>query len=185
MKGFKTPPEKVEEVKALSVVYSPKAICGKVGLSLRTVYTILRKKDSPVIEAKREEMRVDVVERMWKNKDKEILQLKDKLDMLMDGVSQEKMDKARLMEITTAYAILFDKRQLLMGKPTAIRNATTVLRSSPPWVRAPSTLGAASRNGSRKSSSRSSAGIGLPARMDFSSSDLRMKLPSVTSTAAT
>ena len=119
MKGFKTPPEKVEEVKALSLVHSPKAICGKVGLSLRTVYTILRKKDSPVIEAKREEMRVDVVERMWKDKDQEILQLKDKLDMLMDGVSQEKMDKARLMEVTTAYAILFDKRQLLMGKPTA------------------------------------------------------------------
>ena len=64
-------------------------------------------------------MRVDVVERMWKNKDKEILQLKDKMDMLLDGVSEEKREKARLMEVTTAYGILFDKRQLLMGKPTA------------------------------------------------------------------
>jgi len=79
MQGKKTPPELVEEVKALSLVYSPHAICKKVNLGLRTVYNILARKDSPAVEAKREEMRVDVVERMWKNKDQEILQLKDKL----------------------------------------------------------------------------------------------------------
>ena len=128
MQGKKTPPELIEEVKALSLVYSPKAICGKVNLGLRTVYNILARKDSPAVEAKREEMRVDVVERMWKNKDQEILQLKDKLDMLMDGIGQEKMDKARLMEVTTAYGILFDKRQLLMGHPTQnIFSLTAVL----------------------------------------------------------
>ena len=118
MQGKKTSPEVVEEIKSLSLVYSPKAISKKVNLGLRTVYNVLARKDSPAVEAKREEMRVDVVERIWKNKDQEILQLKDKLDMLMAGVSQEKMDKARLMEVTTAYGILFDKRQLLMGKPT-------------------------------------------------------------------
>ena len=118
MQGKKVPPELVEEVKALSLVYSPKAISEKVNLGLRTVYNILARKDSPAVEIKREEMRVDVVERMWKNKDQEILQLKDKLDMLMNSIGQEKVDKARLMEVTTAYGILFDKRQLLMGKPT-------------------------------------------------------------------
>jgi len=118
MRGLKTPPEKVEEVKALSLVYSPKAICGKVGLSLRTVYDILRRKDSPAVEAKREEMRENVVERMWKDKDKEILSLKDKLDLLLDGVDKEAIEEAKLRDRVVSYGILFDKRQLLMGKPT-------------------------------------------------------------------
>ena len=118
MKGVKTTPEKVEEVKALSLVYSAKAICGKVGLSLRTVYSILAKKDSPAVEAKREEMRVDVVARIWKEKDKEILSLKDKMDMLLDGVNKEVLEKANLRDRIVSYGILFDKRQLLTGKPT-------------------------------------------------------------------
>jgi len=131
MQGKKTPVEVIEEVKALSLVYSPKAICKKVNLGLRTVYNILARKDSPAVEAKREEMRVDVVERMWKNKDQEILQLKDRMDMLLDGVSQERVEKARLMEVTTAYGILFDKRQLLMGKPTQnIFSLTAILEQN-------------------------------------------------------
>jgi len=138
MQGKKVAPELAEEVKALSLVYSPKAICKKVNLGLRTVYNILARKDSPAVEAKREEMRVDVVERMWKNKDQEILQLKDKLDMLMDSIGQEKMDKARLMEVTTAYGILFDKRQLLMGHPTQnIFSLTAVLERNEAVLRAP------------------------------------------------
>ena len=102
------------------------------------MYNLLARKDSPAVEAKREEMRVDVVERMWKNKDQEILQLKNKLDMLMDGIGQEKMDKARLMEVTTAYGILFDKRQLLMGHPTQnIFSLTAVLERNEAVLRAP------------------------------------------------
>ncbi len=118
MRGIKTTPEKVEEVKALSLVYSAKAICGKVGLSLRTVYAILAKKDSPAVEAKRDELRVDVVKRIWENKDQEILQLKTKMDMLLDGVNKEVLERANLRDRIISYGILFDKRQLLMGKPT-------------------------------------------------------------------
>ena len=118
MRGTRTPPEKIEAIKALSLVYSPQAISDKEGVSLRTVYKYLAKKDNPVIEAKREEMRVDVVERMWKDKDKEILSLKDKLDLLLDGVNEEVMGEAKLRDRVVSYGILFDKRQLLMGKPT-------------------------------------------------------------------
>jgi len=135
MQGKKTPPEVIEGVKALSLVYDPKAIGEKVNLGLRTVYNILARKDSPAVEAKREEMRVDVVERIWREKDKEILQLKDKMDMLLDGVGQERMEKARLMEVTTAYGILFDKRQLLMGKSTQnISCLTTLLEQNEAYL---------------------------------------------------
>jgi len=48
MKGKKIPPEVAEEVKALSLVYSPKAISKKINLGLRTVYNILARKDSLV-----------------------------------------------------------------------------------------------------------------------------------------
>ena len=142
MRGTRTPPEKIEAIKALSLVYSPQAIIDKEGVSLRTVYKFLAKKDNPVIEAKREEMRVDVVERMWKDKDKEIMQLKGKLDMLMDGVNQEKTEKARLMEVTTAYGILFDKRQLLMGKPTEnVFSLTAMLERNEAYLSGKSTKG--------------------------------------------
>jgi len=118
MLGKKVPVEVVEEVKALSLVYSAKAISEKVHLGMRTVYNILAKKDSPAVEAKRDEMRVDVVERMWANKDKEILQLKDKMDLLMDGVNEEKINRAGVRDTVGAYGILFDERQLLSGGPT-------------------------------------------------------------------
>ena len=118
MQGKKTPPELVEEVKALSLVYSPQAICGRVNLGLRTVYNILSKRDDPAIEAKREEMPVDVVERVFKDKDKDIMQLKSKLDMLLDGVNDNVMEKANLRDRVVSYGILFDKKQLLIGGPT-------------------------------------------------------------------
>ena len=56
--------------------------------------------------------------------------------MLMDGVNQEKTEKARLMEVTTAYGILFDKRQLLMGKPTEnVFSLTAMLERNETYLR--------------------------------------------------
>ena len=118
MQGKKVAPELAEEVNALSLVFSPRAISEKVSLGLRTVYNILAKKDSPAVEVKREEMRVNVVERVWADKDKDIMQLKTKLDMLLDGVNENVVEKAGLRDRVVSYGILFDKRQLLVGGPT-------------------------------------------------------------------
>jgi len=137
MQGKKTPPELVEEVKALSLVYSAKAISEKVHLGLRTIYGILARKDSPAVEAKREEMRVDVVERIWADKDKDIMQLKSKLDMLMGGVNEGVMEKAGLRDRVVSYGILFDKRQLLVGGPTQnVFSLTALLERNEAQLRA-------------------------------------------------
>jgi len=137
MQGKKTPPELVEEVKALSLVYSPKAISEKVHLGLRTIYGILARKDSPAVEAKREEMRVDVVERVWADKDKDIMQLKTKLDLLLDGVNENVVEKAGLRDRVVSYGILFDKKQLLTGGPTQnVFSLTALLERNEAQLRA-------------------------------------------------
>jgi len=46
------------------------------------------------------------------------MQLKTKLDMLMDGVNEGVIEKAGLRDRVVSYGILFDKRQLLTGGPT-------------------------------------------------------------------
>lgn len=76
MRGKKTSPEKVEEVKALSLVYSPDVISAKLAIPVRTVYDILKQTDSPAIEAKREEKRAEIVDKVWADKEGEILKLK-------------------------------------------------------------------------------------------------------------
>ncbi|GEM_PF-3135639 len=127
MRGKRTPPEKAEEVKALSLVYCPQAISAKVGLPLRTVYSILAKRDNPVIEAKREERRLEVIDKIWDDKEGEVLKLKTKMDMILEGLDQEKVNKARLTELSTSYGILFDKRQLLTGRPTVRTDSLTAI----------------------------------------------------------
>ncbi len=48
----------------------------------------------------------------------EVDKLKSKCDMLLDGLTPDKVEKARLTEISIAYGTLFDKRQLLTGGAT-------------------------------------------------------------------
>jgi len=40
------------------------------------------------------------------------------MDMLLDGVNEEVLKKTNLRDRVVSYGILFDKRQLLTGKPT-------------------------------------------------------------------
>ncbi len=50
----------------------------------------------------------------------EISKLKSKCDMILDGLDQEKADKAKLTELSTAFGTLFDKIRLLKGESTEI-----------------------------------------------------------------
>lgn len=118
MRGKRTSPEKIEEIKALSLVYSPFTIAEKTGISLRTVYEVLKRKDNPVIEAKREEKKLQVIDKVWDDKEGEILKLKTKSDMILDAINEEKIARSRLTELTIGYGTLFDKRQLLKGLAT-------------------------------------------------------------------
>ena len=120
MRGKRTSPEKIEEIKALSIAFDPQRISIKTGVCLRTVYEVLKRKDNPLIEAKRTEKRLEIVDRVFNETEeeiqKEITTLKDKGDMLLDHLTPEKAAKARVTEITTAYGTLFDKRRALQGK---------------------------------------------------------------------
>ena len=118
MRGKKTPPEKVEEIKALSLVFSPAAISEKVGVSLRTIHSILAKKDNSVIEKRREEKRLEIVDKVWDGKIADVRELKTKCDMILEGLTKDKIDKARLTELTTAFGTLFDKIRLLQNQST-------------------------------------------------------------------
>ncbi len=121
--GRRTPPEKIEEIKALSVAFDAKTISRKTGVPLRTVYDILQREDSPVIEAERakraERIRGEVWDKARETIEQEISTLKDKCDMLLEHLTPEKAAKARATELTTAYGILFDKKRLLEDKSTA------------------------------------------------------------------
>lgn len=122
MRGKKTSPEKVEEIKALSLIYDPKTISEKLGIPLRTTQSIIARKDNPVIESKRDEKRLEIVDRVWDETEeeiqKEVSTLKEKGDMLLEHLTPEKATKARTTEITTGYGTLFDKRRLLQDKST-------------------------------------------------------------------
>lgn len=120
--GKKTPPDKVEEIKALSVAFDPKTISKKTGIPLRTVYHILRTKQSPAIETERAKRASKMRESIWdKAKEtvgQEIAKLNDKCNMLLEHLTPEKAAKARATELTTAYGTLFDKKRLLQGEST-------------------------------------------------------------------
>jgi hypothetical protein len=121
--GRRTPPEKVEEVKALSVAFDAKTIAQKTGIKLRTVYAILQRKESPVIEQERaqraQRMRGDIWAKAQETVEQEIQILKGKERMLLEHLTDEKCSKARATELTTAYGTLFDKRRLLQGESTS------------------------------------------------------------------
>lgn len=131
MRGKKTSAEKIEEIKALSIVFEHKDISRKTGVSLRTVYAILARKDNPVIEAKREEKRLEIIDEVFTETKAEISKqvtiLKKKEDMLLEGLTPEKAQKARTTELTTAYGTLFDKRRLLTNQPTEILDTQSVI----------------------------------------------------------
>jgi len=118
MRGKRIPDENREEIKALSIVYNPRTIAEKIGVGLRTVYEVLKKPDSPAVEARREERRVEVVDKVWDSKEVEITKIKDKMDMFLNHMDEEKAARARLSELSIAFGTLFDKRQLLTGKST-------------------------------------------------------------------
>jgi hypothetical protein len=118
MKGKRTSFEKIEEVKVLSRVYRPSEVSRRTGVPLRTVHSILAKKDPPKIEAKREEKRLEIVGKVWDDKAEEIARLKLKTDMILDALTQEKVNNARLTELSTAYGTLFDKIRLLNNEST-------------------------------------------------------------------
>ena len=130
MRGKKTSPEITEEIKALSLIYSPQTVSEKISVPLRTVYSVLAKKDNPVIEARRDEQRLQVVDKIWNNKEGEILKIRSKMEMILDGLDQGKVDRARLTELSTSFGILFDKRQLLTGKATENVNLMTKIVES-------------------------------------------------------
>jgi hypothetical protein len=104
----------------LSLVCSPQAISTKLSLPVRTVYAILAKRDNPRVEARREEKRIELVDRVWSSDEvnEEALKLKAKMDLILDSLNPEKAAKARLTELSISYGVLLDKRQLLIGKPT-------------------------------------------------------------------
>jgi len=127
LRGRKTSTEKAEEIKALSLIYTPQTISEKLQVPLRTCYAILAKRDNPAIETRREEKRLQVVDKVWADKEGEILKIKSKMEMILDGLDQEKVNRARLTELSTSFGILFDKRQLLTGAPTENINALTAI----------------------------------------------------------
>ena len=118
MRGKKTSPEQIEEIKALSLVHSPAVIAEKTRVSLRTVYEVLKRKDNPVIEAKREEKRLQIIDKVWANKEGEILKLKEKSDLLLDSINPKKAEDASLSQLAVGYGVLFDKRRLLNDEST-------------------------------------------------------------------
>lgn len=118
MRGKKTSPQQIEEIKALSLVYSPATISEKSKVSLRTVYEVLKRKDDPKIEAIREQKKQELVEKVWDEREGELLKLKSKSDLILDAINDEKIARARLTELSIAYGTLFDKRRLLSDKST-------------------------------------------------------------------
>jgi hypothetical protein len=118
MRGKKTSPQQIEEIKALSLVYSPATVALKTGVSLRTIYEVLKRKDDPKIEAVREQKKQEIVEKVWDKQEGELLKLKTKSDLILDAINDEKIAKARLTELSIAYGTLFDKRRLLSDQST-------------------------------------------------------------------
>jgi hypothetical protein len=123
MRGKRTPTKKIEEVKALSIAFEPREISEKTEIPLRTVHAILAKKSNPVIERKRAEKKLEIVDEVFcetkEEIQKEVKKLKQKGDMLLDNLTPEKAAKARTTELTTSYGILFDKRRIIEGKSTS------------------------------------------------------------------
>ena len=117
-RGVKTSPDKVEEIKALSLIYNPYIISAKLQIPVRTIYEVLKREDNPVIEAKREERRIEAVDKAWDDTEGEIEFLKDKCKLILCAVDQGKVDKARLTELSTAYGTLFDKIRLMTDRST-------------------------------------------------------------------
>lgn len=46
--------------------------------------------------------------------------LKKKIAQVLDGITQDKIDKAHARDLAITYGVLIDKMQLLEGKPTQI-----------------------------------------------------------------
>jgi hypothetical protein len=119
MRGKKTSPKKYEEIKALALTDNPATIAQKTGTPLRTVYDVLRRRDDPKIEAVREKKREEIVEEVWKDKEKDMVKLKGKMDLILEAIDEGTVERAKLVEKTTAYGTLFDKLRLLDNKSTA------------------------------------------------------------------
>jgi hypothetical protein len=49
-----------------------------------------------------------------------IERLKDKIDQVLEGITQEKIDASKARDLAITYGVLIDKMQLLEGKPTQI-----------------------------------------------------------------
>jgi hypothetical protein len=126
VRGKKTTPAQIEEIKALSLIYSPATIAEKTNVSLRTVYEVIRKKDDPIIEQKREEKRLEIVDKIWQDKEGELLRLREKSDLILNSINEEKIARANLSQLTIGYGTLFDKRRLLVDKST--QNISSIIK---------------------------------------------------------
>ena len=118
MRGTRTRPEKVEEIKALSLIHSPQILSEKLGIPSRTIYAILARRDNAKIEGRREERRLELVDKAFETTDAEIERLRSKMALLLDAIGPEKIARARLTELSTSFGILFDKTRLLKGEST-------------------------------------------------------------------
>jgi hypothetical protein len=120
MRGKRTSPEKTEEIKALSIIYDSKIISEKLNIPLRTVQSIIARKDNPVIEAKREEKRLEIVDKVFSETQEEIEA--EVNDLISIGTKARKRlhqlldeGKTKAIETTAVMDRSFQQRRLLEG----------------------------------------------------------------------
>jgi len=126
-RGKKTSGEQIEAIKSLSVAFSAPQIAVKLGLPKRTVYEVLAREDNPEMQAQREERTQEIVDDVWKDSKKEIMKLKQKADLLLDGITKDKIEKANVRDVTISYGVLTDKKLLLSGRPNQIVGTLTAI----------------------------------------------------------
>jgi hypothetical protein len=61
---------------------------------------------------------LEIVDKVWDKTEDDVRELEAKMDMILEGINQGKVDRARLTELSTAYGTLFDKTRLLTGQST-------------------------------------------------------------------
>lgn len=88
------------------------SLARQCGLPERTALRIVERLEG-VYQPVTEEIRRGTTESLIK-------QIEQKLPMLLDGITQDKVNNSALREIAVAFGVLAEKRQLLRGEPTQI-----------------------------------------------------------------
>ena len=99
------------------------------GKTYREIADILGVSKSTVGNVAKEAQAVDG-ELVAAIKKTEVDTLKAKCNMLLDGLTPDKVEKARLTEISIAYGTLFDKRQLLTGGATQNIGISAIIKAA-------------------------------------------------------